>query len=209
MPSAERVVLCYGDSNTYGSIPAAGGRFPRDVRWPGVLATELGAGWHVIEEGLGGRTTVFDDPILPDRNGRRYLPPCLLSHAPIDVVVISLGTNDLKARFAASAVDIARGVAVLAELVLASGAGPGGTAPKVLLLGLPRHGPFDTDEVRGGEEKAEAMRPHLRAWAAELGVGLLELHDLVSCTAEDGFHFDAACHRAIGEAVAQRIPAMF
>ncbi|MFL5912341.1 MAG: SGNH/GDSL hydrolase family protein [Gaiellaceae bacterium] len=208
MQSAERVVLCYGDSNTYGSIPAVGGRFPRDVRWPGVLAAELGAGWHVIEEGLGGRTTVFDDPILPDRNGRRYLTPCLLSHAPIDVVVISLGTNDLKARFAASAVDIARGVAVLAELVLASAVGPGGTAPKVLLLGLPRHGPFDTDEVFGGEEKAEAMRPHLRAHATELGVELLELHELVSCAADDGFHFDASCHRTIGEAVAGAIDRM-
>ena len=101
VPSAERDVLCYGDSNTYGTIPASEGRFPRDVRWPGVLADELGAGWHVIEEGLGGRTTVFDDPILPDRNGRRYLMPCLLSHAPLHAVVISLGTNDLKARFAA------------------------------------------------------------------------------------------------------------
>jgi lysophospholipase L1-like esterase len=209
MPSAERVVLCYGDSNTYGSIPSVGGRFPRDVRWPGVLANELGAGWHVIEEGLGGRTTVFDDPILPDRNGRRYLMPCLLSHAPVDVVVISLGTNDLKARFAATAVDIARGVGVLAELVLASGAGPDGTAPSVLLLGLPRHGPFHTDEVRGGEEKAEAMRPHLRAVATELGVGLLELHELIACTDEDGFHFDASCHASVGRAVARKVAAMF
>jgi lysophospholipase L1-like esterase len=206
---SERVVLCYGDSNTYGSIPAVGGRFPRNVRWPGVLAAELGAGWHVIEEGLGGRTTVFDDPILPDRNGRRYLTPCLLSHAPVDLVVISLGTNDLKARFSASAADIARGVGVLAEVALASGVGPGGTAPKVLLLGLPRHGPFDTDEVRGGEAKAEGMRPYLRAYATELGVELLELHELVSCTAEDGFHFDAACHAIVGEAVARRVAAMF
>ena len=209
MPSAERVVLCYGDSNTYGTIPAVGGRFPRDVRWPGVLADELGAGWHVIEEGLGGRTTVFDDPILPDRSGRRYLMPCLLSHAPLHAVVISLGTNDLKARFAASGVDIARGVAVLAQLALASGVGPDGAPPKVLLLGLPRHGPFDTGEVEGGEEKAEAMRPHLRAWATELGVELLELHELVACTAEDGFHFDASCHRTVGTAVARRVRSMF
>lgn len=206
----ERVVLCYGDSNTYGSIPAVGGgRFPRDVRWPGVLATELGAGWHVIEEGLPGRTTVFDDPILPDRNGRRYLMPCLLSHAPLDVVVISLGTNDLKARFAASGVDIARGVAVLAELVLASGAGQGGTAPAVLLLGLPGHGPFQSDEVRGGEEKAAAIVPHLRAHAIGLGVELLELHELVARTEEDGFHLDAASHATVGRAVSQCIAAMF
>lgn len=155
MPSAERVVLCYGDSNTYGWIPVAGGRFPRDVRWPGVLAAQLGDGWHVIEEGLGGRTTIFDDPILPGRNGKTYLEPCLLSHEPVDVVVIALGTNDLKVRFAASAADIARGVAVLAEVALA-------TAPKVLALGLPTLGPLDdrADEIAGAHEKAERMRPY-------------------------------------------------
>ena len=201
---SERVVLCYGDSNTYGSIPGGGDRFPRDVRWPGVLAARLGDGWHVIEEGLGGRTTVFGDPILPDRNGKTYLQPCLLSHEPLDLVVTFLGTNDLKARFAASAADVARGVAVLAEIALT-------VAPKALVLGLPRLGPLDerADEMAGAHEKAERMRPYLREYMGELGVELLELHELVSYTDEDGFHLDAAGHRTIGEAVAHRIAAMF
>lgn len=207
----ERVVLCYGDSNTYGSIPAVGTRFPRDVRWPGVLAAELGDGWHVVEEGLGGRTTVFDDPILPDRNGRAYLLPCLLSHDPVDLVVIALGTNDLKARFSASGSDIARGVAVLAQLALDSRVGPGGESPKVLLLGLPTLGPLDdrADELEGAAEKAVAMRPHLRAWAEALDVELLELHDLVSYSQVDGFHFEADAHRTVGAAVARRVQTVF
>lgn len=201
---SERVVLCYGDSNTYGSVPGGGDRFPRDVRWPGVLAARLGDGWHVVEEGLGGRTTVFDDPILPDRNGKTYLLPCLLSHQPIDLVVVFLGTNDLKARFSASPADIAGGVAVLTEMALA-------VAPKVLVLGLPRLGPLDerADELAGAHEKAERMRPYLRDYTRELGVELLELHELVSYTDEDGFHLDAGGHRTIGEAVAQRVVAMF
>lgn len=204
MPSAERVVLCYGDSNTYGWVPVSAGRFPREVRWPGVLASELGPGWHVIEEGLGGRTTIFDDPILPGRNGKTYLEPCLLSHEPLDAVVIALGTNDLKVRFAASAADIARGVALLAETALAF-------TPNVLALGLPALGPLDDrdDELAGAHEKAERMRPHLREWAATTGFELLELHELVSFTEEDGFHLDAAGHRTIGEAVARRVAAMF
>lgn len=129
-----RTVLCFGDSNTYGSIPGvAGGRYDREIRWSGVLARELGDGWRVIEEGLPGRTTVFDDPLSPYRRAADYLPPCLGSHAPLDVAIIFLGTNDLKARFAAGPTDIAGGLAVLAQTALAS-------TPHVLLLGLPRLG---------------------------------------------------------------------
>jgi lysophospholipase L1-like esterase len=176
-----------------------------------VLAAELGDGWHVIEEGLGGRTTVFDDPLEPDRNGRTYFLPCLLSHEPLDLVVIALGTNDLKARFSASGSDIARGIAVLAQLALDSRVGPGAESPKVLLLGLPALGPLDdrADELAGGAEKAVAIRPYLRAWAEALGVELLELHDLVSYSDRDGFHLEAEAHRVIGAAVARRVQTVF
>lgn len=197
-PMSERVVLCYGDSNTYGSIPGGGGRHPRDVRWPGVLAARLGDRRHVIEEGLPGRTTVFDDPLVPYRNGRDYLVPCLRSHAPLDLVVLFLGTNDLKARFGATAVDIALGVGALAELALAEGA-------QVLVLGLPRLGRLgeNAEEFAGAEEKAARLPQHLRTITAELGVELLELHERVAFSDVDGFHLDADGHRGIGEAVAE------
>ena len=68
-----RTILCYGDSNTWGYDPVTGERLGREERWPGVLARELGDGYAVIEEGLNGRTTVWDDPIDPYRNGREYL----------------------------------------------------------------------------------------------------------------------------------------
>ncbi|MGO4839576.1 GDSL-type esterase/lipase family protein, partial [Rhizobiaceae sp. 2RAB30] len=94
-----RSVLCFGDSNTHGQVPGMGplDRYGPHVRWPGVLRAELGAGWHVIEEGLSGRTTVRDDPIEgAHKNGRTYLRPCLQSHASLDLVILMLGTNDLK-----------------------------------------------------------------------------------------------------------------
>jgi lysophospholipase L1-like esterase len=98
-------VLCFGDSNTHGSVPMHHRddirRFGPDERWPGVLRKELGAGFTVIEEGLPGRTTLRDDPIEGVyKNGLWYLRACLESHRPIDLMTLMLGTNDLKSRFA-------------------------------------------------------------------------------------------------------------
>src|SRR6201988_772163 len=86
-------VLCYGDSNTWGYTPETGTRFGRTERWPGILRATLGDGVEVIEEGLSGRTSAFDDPLDSDLNGLTFLPVCLATHQPIDVVVLFLGTN--------------------------------------------------------------------------------------------------------------------
>ena len=125
-----RTILCYGDSNTWGSDPETRERFPEDVRWPGVLRKRLDEEYRVIEEGLPGRTTVRDGPIEGDhKNGRTYLMACLESHRPIDLITLMLGTNDLKAHFGSSASDIAQGAASLANMMLRSGCGPDGGAP--------------------------------------------------------------------------------
>jgi lysophospholipase L1-like esterase len=98
-----KTILCYGDSNTWGAVPLQSleliERFGRSERWTGVLQRELGQAYEVIAEGCNGRTTVWEDPIEGYKNGKEYLIPCLDSHQPLDLVIIMLGTNDLKARF--------------------------------------------------------------------------------------------------------------
>ena len=208
---SERVVLCYGDSNTWGWIPGGNGRHARGKRWPGVLAAELGPGWHVVEEGLSGRTTVFDDPLSPDRNGRTYLAPSLASHEPVDLVVLFLGTNDLKARFGVPAADIAAGAGALVTIVLESLAGPGMTPPRVLVLGLPRLGRLTelADMFAGAEGKAARLPEHLRAVAATLGADFLDLGELLAYSDADGIHLDERGHNTIGEAVAGAVRRVF
>lgn len=91
-----RTVVCFGDSNTWGYVPGSNGeRWPRAQRWPVILQGLLGGGYEVIAEGLSGRTATIDRPDSEGRNGLPYLLPCLLSHAPVDIVVIFLGTNDV------------------------------------------------------------------------------------------------------------------
>ena len=125
-----KTILCFGDSNTWGQHAPLGDRFDEQTRWGSRLRTLLGEDYRVIEEGQRGRTTVWDDPIENRLAGLTYLWPCLDSHAPIDLVVIMLGTNDCKPYFGARAQSIANGAGRLVDMVQKCNFGPDGTAPK-------------------------------------------------------------------------------
>lgn len=103
-----KTILCYGDSNTWGFEPVTRNRYGRTERWTGILRQELGLDYDVIEEGLNGRTTVWDDPIEGHKNGKEQIIPILKSHQPLDLVTIMLGTNDLKRRFGLGALEYRR-----------------------------------------------------------------------------------------------------
>ncbi len=205
-------MLCYGDSNTWGSDPQTGGRFPMEVRWPGVLRRTLGEGYWIVEEGLGGRTTVRDDPIEGvHKNGRTYLLACLESHRPIDLVTIMLGTNDLKARFAASASDIAQGAASLAQMALGSGCGPKDGAPVVVLISPPPVGKLSdmAEMFAGSEEKSAKFSGHYQRFAEQYGYGFLDAAQFIASSDLDGIHLEASEHRKLGEAVAAHVRRTF
>ena len=203
-----KTILCYGDSNTWGYNPETGERFPEDVRWPGVLRRKLGEGYHVIEEGLPGRTTVWDDPIEgAHKNGRTYLRPCLESHRPVDLVTLMLGTNDLKERFGSSASDIAQGAASLADMMLRSGCGPEGGAPVVVLISPPAVAKL-TDMAQmfeGSEEKSRQFPEHYRRFAEQYGCEFLDASEGIVSSDVDGIHLDAGEHRKLGDGLAERV----
>ena len=206
------VIVCYGDSNTHGADALTGARLPRHARWPGVLAELLAGRAQVIEEGLNGRTTIHDDPLEEGRNGRTYLLPCLRSHAPVDVLVLMLGTNDLKSWFGLAAHQIADGAAALARLALASGTGPDGGRPQVLLIAPPALGDTtDRSELWGfGDARATAAAlPRLYRVAAEAaGVAFLDASVLVTGDPADGVHLSPASHAALARAVADTVGPM-
>jgi lysophospholipase L1-like esterase len=202
-----RTILCYGDSNTWGYEPATGNRFPEDVRWPGVLARELGSGFRVIEEALNGRTTVRNDPLEEYKNGKDYLRPCLESHAPLDLVIIALGINDLKARFFASASDAADGAGVLVSIAQRSGVGLDGNSPRVLLVVPPPVGRLTelAQMFAGAEEKSKGFSREYRRVAQKYGCMLLDAGEMVRASDRDGIHLEVAEHRKLGEAVAASV----
>jgi lysophospholipase L1-like esterase len=212
--SSIRTVLCYGDSNTFGAsvVPRPNGRYFLHERWTGVLASQLGASWRVIEEGLGSRTTVRDDPLEGElRNGKRYLLPCLLSHQPLHAVTLMLGTNDLKARFHASAADIATGIGELTEIVLQAAVGPDGSSPRILLIAPPPLRPevsMHGELFAGGYEKSRELASTFAAMAAHLGVAFMDAGSVTGFSPVDGFHLDAEAHALLGGAIAARLQAL-
>lgn len=184
------------------------------MRWTGVLAAQLGAGYHVIEEEQNGRTTVHDDPLAAaSRNGRTHLPVVLESHKPLDVVVIMLGSNDLKTLLNLPPQDIANGAGVLVKMVLQSDAGAGGKAPRVLLVCPPAVGEFaglPDLSARFDSARAKSLQlPRLyEAVATQFGTAFLNAQAFTQPSPVDCLHLDAASHRALGEAVATAISAM-
>ena len=210
-----RTILCYGDSNTHGTrpIPKVGAmqRFGERERWPGILRASLGAGWAVIEEGLPGRTTVHDDPIEgAHKNGRATLRACLESHLPIDLVVLMLGTNDLKARFSVTASDIAGSVEMLIREILACNAGPDGGVPRLLLVA-----PAPVEEIgflggmfEGGAAKSRKLAALYQVVADRHGAAFLDAGAVIRVSPVDGVHFEAEQHHALAQAVGAAIAAM-
>jgi lysophospholipase L1-like esterase len=213
-----KTILCFGDSNTWGFLPASISapfpvRHPIEIRWTGVLARLLGPDFRVIEEGQNGRTTVHEDPFNVARKGLDYLPACLESHKPIDLVVMMLGSNDLKSVFNVPPGEVAAGAGVLARLILNHPSGPRNQPPKLLLICPPPVGDLshlpDLDaRIGGGPARSRQLPRHFETLAANLGCAYLNSQDIVSPSPEDGIHLDPPEHRKLAEAIALKVQSL-
>jgi lysophospholipase L1-like esterase len=200
----EQSLLCYGDSNTWGYQPLSGARLERSQRWPTLLASSLGEGYHVIAEGLNGRTTAWNEPFRPGRNGSEALLPILESHAPSSLLIIMLGTNDLKHHLNVSAYESARGLSTLIKIAQKSEAGIDAKPPVVLVLAPPVFGALSelmAHHFEGGQDQSRHLPRHYRQVCTDLGCHFFDTNAVVGAGA-DGIHLDAAGHRLLAEAVA-------
>ncbi len=199
-----KTVLCFGDSNTFGYDPSSGDRFPPELRWPGVLKERLGEGWSVIEEGLNHRTSGSDDPEREGRNGKTYLQPCLESHRPLDLLILMLGSNDMKVQYGLSPDMIRQRIGDLIDLTRTLDCGPRGGSPGILVLPPPLPGKLTeyAQMYRGIEGKASALPGLYRELAAESSTQFLDTSG-IRCPDIDGIHLGESEHRRLGRCVAE------
>lgn len=207
-------ILCYGDSNTYGLKSDLATRYGRNVRWTGILQKMLGEDYYVIEEGLGGRTTVWDDPVEDYKNGKKYLLPCLDSHKPLDLVVIMLGTNDLKSRYGVSPFDIGVSMENIIKTILKSDAGLDFQPPKILLITpVPIHSvgrKEDLDQmIPDMDRRSKMLEPYYRSIAEKYHLYYINPAGKVEINDTDGIHFTEKGHRQMAELVYDKIMEIF
>lgn len=206
-------ILCLGDSNTHGYCADFNDcadkelyRFNENERWTCVLQKLLGEDYLVIEEGLSGRTTVFEDPISEGMSALEYLYPCLKSHEPIDLLIVMLGTNDVKERIGANAYVIAQGMRRLLEKALSINCWTPHCKPQILLIAPPpiEEGMYESPvaEEMGKEsvEKSRMLSAEYKRISELLGIHFLDAKEL-GCTFNkiDFMHLTNNSHRLLAE----------
>lgn len=207
-------VLCYGDSLTWGFDAESGDRHRYENRWPTVLAAGLGSEFNVIPEGLNGRTTAYDDHLaFPERNGAKVLATILGTHQPLDLVVILLGTNDLKINTGGGrAFETRLGIERLIEIVRHFPYETGFPMPEVMLVAPPVFVPTENDVFTQlfshGIAQSKLIAPGYSALAAETGCHFFDAATVAVTTPVDGIHLDAANTRAIGAALVEPVKAI-
>ena len=196
-------ILAFGDSLTWGYNATTGMRMAYEDRWPNVLAHGLQNKARVIEEGMNGRTTVFDDPTVEEnRNGAVGLPIALKTHQPLDLLIIMLGTNDLKHN---RAFDASIGMERLVNLTRKHNWSGTYQCPPILIMSppclVPTQNEWFNDLWGHAIEESKLFAQHYSRVAKELDVHFFDAGSVAKASDVDGGHLDVAGTRAIGAAL--------
>lgn len=204
-------IVCFGDSNTWGSNAENGMRFSEEVRWPCLLQKFAGNDYQIIEEGLPGRTSVIDDPLFDGLNGLNYLLPCLKSHAPIETLIIMLGTNDTKERLHLTPYNIAQGItrlALRAEEILKE---INGQSFNLFIVAPPPIGKEYANTMvswsmgKDCDVKSEQFPGYLKEMLAEHAINFIDTKGIVSMNTIDYMHLDAEGHELLAKLIFNKI----
>ncbi len=205
-----KTILCFGDSLTWGFEAQTYKRHAFDKRWPNALGASLGEGYRIIAEGLNGRTTVHDDNLVDEmRNGAKSLPMLLSSHQPLDLVIIMLGTNDLKHPWWSRACDARRGMQRLIEITQRFPYGAGMREPKILIMSPPAvihtdNADFDAMFSHGIKE-SQKFAAEYKALAKTFDIAFFDAASVTVADPRDGIHLDSENTQKLGQALAPTV----
>ena len=205
-------VVCFGDSLTWGYSPFDQTRFPEDVRWPGVLQNRLGDDYKIIEEGQTSRTINCDDPAEGEKNGLKYIIPCIESHAPYDLLIIMLGTNDVKEKFSLCSLNIMGEMRIFLEKVISYIHFKLNDSIKILLIAPPHLGNNienswmgEVFDLHKGVKKSKELAPKFKFLADLFKIEFMDASEYVHVSDFDSVHMDQENQIKLGEVVAEKV----
>jgi len=203
-----RQILCFGDSNTYGYIPGTGKRYTNKERWTGLLQQSLRNNAEIIEEGVVGRTTVYEDARRPGLKGSELLPGVLKNHTSLDTIILMLGTNDCKTIYHASPEEIGNGIEYLLNQIKESAPGA-----KIILIS-PIHlgervweNEFDPEFNRNSVEVSKELKRVYSSIARKYGADFLAASDYANPSEVDQEHLTVEGHRSLANALTKKLSA--
>ena len=200
-------ILAFGDSNTWGLKPQTGfkERYPSDKRWTGILRRNIKDA-EIIEEGLCGRTTAFEDRKRAGRNGARELPGILKSHAPIDGAILMLGTNDCKTEYGATPEEIGEGIKLCIQKIEQYVPSKNILLVSPILLGCDVWKPDkDPDFDKKSIEKSKRLKDIYKEIAKDRGANFLAASDFAAPDEADNEHMDEAGHKTLAAAIYEKL----
>ena len=206
-------IICFGDSNTHGYNSKTMGRFSEEERWPKLLQKFLGEEYDVVEEGLEGRTACFEDPLFEGLCGLKYIYPCIMTHKPVDLLIIMLGTNDVKERFSSTPENVTKGIERLVQKALDSTIAFR-NKPNVLLICPPPINPgYDKTDVYGEMcdgcvEKSRALAALYKKAAELKGIHFIDAGSIegIDMYPYDHMHLSLDAHKNLAKYLANKIP---
>jgi len=209
-PNAKRI-LCYGDSNTHGIIPLTEERYPENMRWTGLLQSKLGLGYEIVEEGMSARTLDINDGEADSRNGKKYIIPCLKSQNPLELVVVMLGTCNLKERYDQTPEQVSREADTLTVTIKREAKSKIKHTPPIILISpaLVDEGIKDVKgKYLGAEGKSKQLGRLYEEVARKNSCEFLDAANIVTPSKRDGLHLDPQDHQKLAEAVYAKIKLM-
>ena len=205
-------ILCFGDSNTWGYDPSTQTRFSKDIRWTGVLQQLLGSNYNIIEEGLNGRTTNVNEKqdhglgyFRPFRSAMDLLSVLIETNSPLDLIIVMLGTNDLKINFNQSSEMIAKNMRLVCESIINNDY----FQSKSIILVSPTHineeSPNLLDSFIGTTQASQSFSNSYRKISDDLNLYFVDASESVKTNKIDGLHWDSKQHSDFANSLFNKI----
>ena len=209
-------ILCFGDSNTWGYDPETQTRFSKKIRWTGVLQQLLGTSFNVIEEGLNGRTTNVNEKeehdlgyCRPYRSAMDLLSILIETNSPLDLIIVMLGTNDLKTNFNQSPDMIAENTRLVCESIISNDY----FQSKSIILVAPTHinenSPNLLESFVGTTSASKSFANSYKKISDDLNLIFLDASESVITNEIDGLHWDAMQHSDFANSLFNKIKKVY